>query len=408
MADSASDPKVEDVLSSVRRLVSGEIPRKERAPLPKGPGALVLTDAHRVQKNPMVRPLSRSLEERIAELEAAVDHGNQEFEPDGSEDQAQNVPDRIVYTRPPKSEEDAKMRGSALRLTEISLIPTGPANDADDTDETVATPSFRHGPKSTPISSEGDDQPVPNQQMGDNGGPALDPSPEDEAPMAEDVPVQPRQRADVTVFSNPDEVLERIEARFDRGGEDIAPVAPIGEASEPDAFDAPSEATENMLRQDVHEGDTDPDSSFDAALSQAVEASLTSAVFAELAETVDTKPDDVIAQSEQAEVFDPQAMALPDSATDDVSDAEDVSETEVASASEETALAADPLDYIEEPIDAPQPATPPLPEADEMRDLVARLIREELQGELGERITRNVRKLVRREVKRALDARDLI
>ena len=45
---------------------------------------------------------------------------------------------------------------------------------------------------------------------------------------------------------------------------------------------------------------------------------------------------------------------------------------------------------------------------DVLRPIVAQLIREELQGELGERITRNVRKLVRREIKRALAARDLI
>ena len=35
------------------------------------------------------------------------------------------------------------------------------------------------------------------------------------------------------------------------------------------------------------------------------------------------------------------------------------------------------------------------------------LIREELQGGLGERITRNVRKLVRAEIARALAAQDL-
>ncbi len=34
-------------------------------------------------------------------------------------------------------------------------------------------------------------------------------------------------------------------------------------------------------------------------------------------------------------------------------------------------------------------------------------MREELQGKLGERITQNVRKLVRREVKRVLEARNL-
>ncbi len=41
-----------------------------------------------------------------------------------------------------------------------------------------------------------------------------------------------------------------------------------------------------------------------------------------------------------------------------------------------------------------------------LRDLVAEIVREELQGRLGERITRNVRKLVRREINRALAMRD--
>lgn len=44
---------------------------------------------------------------------------------------------------------------------------------------------------------------------------------------------------------------------------------------------------------------------------------------------------------------------------------------------------------------------------DMLRDLVSDIVRRELQGSLGERITRNVRKLVRREIHRALSARDL-
>lgn len=45
---------------------------------------------------------------------------------------------------------------------------------------------------------------------------------------------------------------------------------------------------------------------------------------------------------------------------------------------------------------------------DSLRDLVSSIVREELQGALGERITRNVRKLVRREIQRALAAQDLL
>jgi len=42
-----------------------------------------------------------------------------------------------------------------------------------------------------------------------------------------------------------------------------------------------------------------------------------------------------------------------------------------------------------------------------LREIVAQMVRTELQGELGERITRNVRKLVRREIHRALITRDI-
>lgn len=44
---------------------------------------------------------------------------------------------------------------------------------------------------------------------------------------------------------------------------------------------------------------------------------------------------------------------------------------------------------------------------DALRDLVADIVRQELQGALGERITRNVRKLVRREIHRAMMGQDL-
>ena len=43
---------------------------------------------------------------------------------------------------------------------------------------------------------------------------------------------------------------------------------------------------------------------------------------------------------------------------------------------------------------------------DMLRELVAEIVREELSGALGERITRNVKKLVRREIMRALAARE--
>ena len=67
------------------------------------------------------------------------------------------------------------------------------------------------------------------------------------------------------------------------------------------------------------------------------------------------------------------------------------------------------------PAETPDPDTsgvtfedePQTIDEDALRDLISDIVREELQGALGERITRNVRKLVRREIHRALTAQDL-
>lgn len=56
---------------------------------------------------------------------------------------------------------------------------------------------------------------------------------------------------------------------------------------------------------------------------------------------------------------------------------------------------------------SPEPAPSQVVDEKILRDLVAEIVRSELQGALGERITQNLRKLVRREIHRALAARDL-
>lgn len=48
-----------------------------------------------------------------------------------------------------------------------------------------------------------------------------------------------------------------------------------------------------------------------------------------------------------------------------------------------------------------------LVDEDGLRDMIADVVRQELSGELGERITRNVRKLVRREIRQILASEDL-
>ena len=84
------------------------------------------------------------------------------------------------------------------------------------------------------------------------------------------------------------------------------------------------------------------------------------------------------------------APEMPDPDTEDPLAASDIDPPPVAESEDD--LAAFPDDVLDE---------------DALRDLVADIVREELQGALGERITRNVRKLVRREIHRALAIQEL-
>ena len=305
MSDYVPDPKVEDVLSSVRRLVSQEIPR--RRPMSRGapgsvgvPGALVLGPTDRVEREFSSRVHARTLQQKVVELEAAVSKSDAEFEPDGSEDQLMHRPDRIVYTRPRPSEETAGRTRSRLRLSEIALIDTG----FEDDEAEAGTP----------------DEPR-------------------EAPMLLDAPILPPVSAEVRAFSNPDDVVERIEARIERG---------------PDA--APPAAAPAIRRSSAEQDRSD--------------AVLSATVRATIAESARLDGSSVPTQAAGPVAPQPQAKA-PD------------------------------------PVAGARAALDAIPDEDALRLLVSRLIREELQGDLGERITSIVRKLVRSEVRRVVDLQEL-
>ena len=411
----ATDQKVEDVLSSVRRLVSSELPRNPRSEAPSGPGALMLTEAHRIESSHTEKSASRSLEDRIAELEAAVGGQEEDFEPDGSEDQTQHRPNRIVYTRPPASAEEASVRKSSLRLSQIALIETGPAND-DGAAAAEDAPSFRRTsePPAAPPEKRPDEAPMV----------------EDEAPMAEDVPPLDPVSADVAAFTNPDDVVQKIEARIVSG-------RPISE---------PLQLVEPAPKPEAPAAEAEPDD-FDTALTAAVAASLAATVNKAEAGDGDHAVKDVLSFDEfnlvdlNGSSSDPEVTAAELLAGDDAAatpaEAPKATMPHPASAPlpAQEAAPATPTESLEKPApaeaapaaeteapaeavpaaaDAPETATETaaasldaLPDDEAMRLLVARLIREELAGDLGERITRNMRKLVRREIKRALSSKDL-
>lgn len=401
MSDSASRNDVEDVLSSVRRLVSSESPRIERAPLPEGPGALVLTDDHRVERKVSKGHAAKSLEDRISELEEAVSLQSDEYEPDGSEDQSEHRPDHIVYTRPPTAEEQSAANQKALRLSQLALVQTGGGIQAESGEETPSAP--------LPFGSDIPATPV-----------AADEAPENvaEAPMAENVTPTDRPTAEVHPFHDPDDMVSRFEARIE--GKDVppAPVADQGsfaEQSEP-FLSEPPEATEDTSAANSSEPSataetpseiqgelqSDEDISADAADAigaEAFEAALSEAVAESMSGLEDTT---VPPLDDVSEELQDEGSTNPE----DVLEAVDASIPETSENTDAEADTSQTAEVSAAPITSAAAALSPELTEDVIRPIVAELIREELKGELGERITRNVRKLVRREILRIIDSRE--
>ena len=415
MAESGRDSNVEDVLTSVRRLVSNEVPRNNRPELPKAPEALVLTDSHRIASNEPALKSEKSLEDRIAELEAAVSARADEWEPDGSEDQAEHRPTRIVYTRPPSAEESDEMRRNSARLSQIGLVETEEPAVEEVSIEKSQAPEFRRDLE------------------------------DDAAPMVEDVPTEPRPKAEVAAFGNPDDVVANIEKRWDAGGEPAAEVAhvsampdqepepePVTEAVEPKA-QAPLVLSEPAIPTPEKEPEEPAALEVEAEESDGWEEEYdpTDDVIQLPIDDLPAAPVEEIAADEQVEATSVEELPeIEAPAAEDEVEArvglEEEAETPEPVADEPTE---EPVDQIPSPEDefheeseaqdedeslerelaaqAIGQAVGDMLGGDHLRPVVAQMIRQELQGELGERITRNVRKLVRREIKRALQAQEL-
>jgi hypothetical protein len=134
MTNTAARGTEDAVLDSIRRLLSdGQPPNGgPDVPAPAGNEKLLLTPALRVEDNPPKDarprsvPVAWSLEDRIAELEAAVGERGEEWEPDGSEDADQERPSRFLFQhraaqaapRPPRSEDSAAAPSTASRVEE--------------------------------------------------------------------------------------------------------------------------------------------------------------------------------------------------------------------------------------------------------------------------------------------------
>lgn len=316
MSDPVSNAEVEDVLASIRRLVSeesrGEAQRGLRAQAPDAPGEadagkLVLTPSLRVMEPPEDAPDS----DVDVDAEAAQDSGADAPAVQGGAPADDTAPEAAEAA--PGADQtatlDGETGGGGTDEDARAALPVRGLQAVRDGDEDAGTPV-----------QEGSDWPAlqPDAPRFDDGAPAMAGRLADEA------------------RSNPLSLSAKIAAL------EAAVGRRSGEAWEPDG-----------VRADEPLSGTEPPA-------------------------LDWE-DHVAAPSETGASETPEVTQLP---------------PRQGSRADASVLA----DMTEEPA---------LLDEEALHDMVAEIVRQELQGALGERITRNVRKLVRREIQRALAAHDL-
>ena len=313
MGEQWTEKSADDVLASIRRLVSQRSVPVEPAPQPQAETEaveekLVLTSAYRIEygedKDEITAPPAEqdadasvwSLEDRIAELEAAVGGDADVWEPDGSEEDGEETPTKFVFQH-----------------REPEMVDAQPD----------PTPAMR----------------------------ATQDAPAEEA-VAEAAEV-PKQSEDASAEA------------------DVVAEAPFVEVDESDAETELSSVVEmpGVAKVEVAEGQEEaevPDAAGEAEQnSEAIPEAANDNAAALIEADSDDTPQDRVFQDADPKA-DPNPLA-------------ELTASNLAGQLDE----------------------------EDLRDLVAEIVREELQGELGHKITRNVRKLVRREIHRALMSLDL-
>lgn len=434
MSDRVTNVQIEDVLSSIRRLVSEDArPRRPvSAPAPAPALAplaerLVLSPALRVPEPeppqaadpaepPMILTAPTLLpgqeEPPVAQLEPAVVQEEQAF---AQEDAAVALPAAFLLHDAARAEPEE--------------ILSDPDQDAD--------------------LSLDDDQPEGDDLSGPED---LEPEQQDEAAaeQLEALCAELTEAAEASEDDDLDHVVDapRLESVFDGWAEEGEPETMV-EPSEPDhdsALERKIATLEQMLHRQSHRWTPVPDAQEDEQAEDVPEAEDAGDSRAADLSTLQPEPKDapdddaelehlpaaelpeidVSAVAEAArttfppEVADTVSEGPDDAAADDLAEPDTPSEKpafvrhmgrtghSTLEWEDHAPAAADPRPAVLDRDDLPPAAASGATELSEeaLHAMVAEIIREELQGVLGERITRNVRKLVRREIHRVLMSQD--
>lgn len=340
MSKPVSNAEIEDVLSSIRRLVSENAGahRRDRSGA-QGGDRLVLTPAFRVDDS---SPYD-------ADVLSGDDAGGEATPDPAVQEAADDAPAAEARAEDMDADMDAAVAILAERLTAANIIP-----DHAETPDPGAT--------DTPDAAE---DAVAEAIADDAGAPSLErriaeleAAVDDTADEWEPDGSEAEDMPDKAIFHHharpaaTEPATEPVQTPWDSTDEG-QPEAASGPAGEPD------QAADNPQAGPMtDDGIATPGESLDD-------------------ETPDETPH---AAASDSDPWEDVVFARPDDAHafggDDIDDAEVLEEESV----------------IDEAI---------------LRDYVAQMVREELQGPIGERITHNVRRMVRREIARALALRDM-
>lgn len=335
MSDPVTNVEIEDVLSSIRRLVSEETrktvvrPEADSAPQPTVSQAPPTQLKPRPQKQPQPDP-------------------EPEIQPELQTAPAEPTP--IEPVEPPVAGTDRLVLTPALRV-----------KDPDEGPEALGIPPEV---EEAPMIVEAEPEEVDAADVVTSLAPAIEPEPAETDPEDEETaePVVNHTAALKTALAT-----EGVKEALEEDGDD--PVSP------PDVAELPMQNA--PLQPDA---DVTPPASAQEAIS-----TLTTKL-AELEAKIGRK----LMQAEAAEAR-PQSPDWQDQITPSPERAESEADAALRAAEE---------------LNRDFGAEEAILDEETLRELVADIVREELQGALGERITRNVRKLVRREIHRALTAQD--
>ncbi|WP_425043527.1 hypothetical protein [Primorskyibacter sp. S87] len=436
MSDPVKSAQIEDVLSSIRRLVSEETrPEPAAEPQNTAPGRLVLTPALRVAEVDDTHldthdESSSGQEAAEAEVDAyAEDLSMSEFETaDEAEDDSLDSVDEAIADDPHPLDFDPHVNPNTSEAPWKDPKATLFSAVRDETDELIWTerstiseeaskpdlPEFRHfrarprvGETETAhdtaveqdvaareTSALNSDAPASEQVQEPHISqvPADVDAPEDTVDDATDPgagydePVSSQLQEELPEAELPSDVAEQLTAaaHSDRLSSKIEALeAAIGQTEdqwEPDGEigdDYAGTPVETIEWEDHHE---------DAATEEETQSEVTQ-------EQPETFAEASIEEADQTGGFEDPGTGK--------------SNPEQVAAYDQPDAETDDGDIYEEDRLDPLVSDEAILDEDSLRELVADIVREELQGALGERITRNVRKLVRREIHRAMTAQEL-